>query len=108
MRPRSPAAHVSMSPITGAEITQASADAVFLGESLAPVLQATRISKNAHNIMVQNLSLAVVYNLVAVPLAISGLVTPLVAALAMSGSSILVTLNALRARWLRSAAEAAS
>ena len=102
------AAYVSMCPITGAEITQASADAVFLGESLAPVLQATRISKIAHDIMVQNLWLAVVYNLVAVPLAIAGLVTPLVAALAMSGSSILVTLNALRARWLRPAAGAPS
>ena len=91
------AADVSLSPITGAEIAQASADAVFLGERLAPVLDAIRIGKAAYAIMGQNLWLAVIYNLIAVPLAIAGLVTPLIAALAMSGSSILVTLNALRA-----------
>ncbi len=91
------AAYVSLSPATGAEVAQASSDAVFLGDRLAPVLDATQISKVARAIMRQNLWLAVVYNLVAVPLAIAGLVTPLIAALAMSGSSIVVTLNALRA-----------
>ncbi len=47
--------------------------------------------------MVENLWISVLYNLIAVPVAILGLATPLVAALAMSGSSIIVTLNALRA-----------
>jgi Cu2+-exporting ATPase len=92
------AAYVSLSPITGAEVAQASADAVFLGEPLAPVRDAIQISKTAHAIMRQNLWFAVVYNLIAAPLAIAGLVTPLIAALAMSSSSILVTVNALRAR----------
>jgi Cu2+-exporting ATPase len=92
------AAHVSISPITAAHLTQAHADAVFLGDQLRPVLQAVAISQRARRLMKENLTLAVIYNLFAVPLAIAGLVTPLIAAVAMSGSSLLVTLNALRAR----------
>ena len=92
------AAHVSMSPITAAHLTQAHADALFLGDQLKPVLQAVTISQRARRLMKENLGLAVVYNLFAVPLAIAGLVTPLIAAAAMSGSSLLVTVNALRAR----------
>lgn len=92
------AADVSISPITASDLTQAQADAVFLGDRLAPVLDAVTISRRAHALMRQNLMLALIYNLFAVPLAFLGYVTPLVAALAMSGSSSLVTLNALRAR----------
>ena len=91
------AAHVSLSPITASDIAQASADAVFLGEKLAPVLTSLRISRSARTLMRQNLWLAVIYNAFAVPMAICGFVTPLIAAAAMSGSSLLVTLNALRA-----------
>jgi P-type Cu2+ transporter len=92
------AAHVSISPVTAVHLTQAAADAVFLGSKLAPVLASVMISRRAKGLMVQNLWLAVIYNAIAVPLAIAGYATPLVAALAMSGSSIIVTLNALRAR----------
>jgi P-type Cu2+ transporter len=92
------AAHVSLSPIAAADLTQAQADAVFLGERLAPVVDAVLIARRARRLMSQNLAFAAIYNAVAVPVAILGAVTPLIAALAMSGSSILVTLNALRAR----------
>lgn len=91
------AAHVSLSPISAADVTQAQADAVFLGERLGPVAGAATIARKARRLMIENLWLAAIYNLIAVPVAIAGLVTPLIAALAMSGSSMLVTLNALRA-----------
>ncbi len=96
------AAHVSISPVSAAHVTQAQADALFLGEKLAPVADALRIAAKARRVMIENLWLSAVYNLIAVPLAVVGFVTPLIAALAMSGSSILVTLNALRARDARS------
>ncbi len=92
------AAHASLSPISAVDITQAQADAVFLGERLAPVAEALRTAQRARRIMLQNLWLAVIYNMIAVPIAVAGFVTPLIAAAAMSGSSVLVTLNALRAR----------
>jgi P-type Cu2+ transporter len=92
------AAYASISPVSATHVSQAVADAVFLGERLAPVATAIVVSRRALWLMRQNLWLAVIYNVLAVPIAIAGLVTPLIAAAAMSGSSLLVMLNALRAR----------
>ncbi len=90
------AATVSLSPIAAADVTQAQADAVFLGERLTPVADALAIARRARALMKENLLFAAIYNMIAVPVAIAGAVTPLIAALAMSGSSMMVTLNALR------------
>jgi Cu2+-exporting ATPase len=92
------AANASLSPVSAVDLAQAHSDAVFLGERLQPVVGALMLARRARRLMLQNLSLAVIYNAIAVPIAVAGLVTPLIAAVAMSGSSLLVTLNALRAR----------
>jgi len=102
------AAHVSLSPIGAADLTQAQADAVFLGERLMPVVGSLKTARRARRLMTQNLALAAIYNMVAVPVAVAGLVTPLIAAVAMSSSSLLVTLNALRARLPGAASRQAS
>ncbi len=92
------AAHVSLSPISAVHLSQAAADAVFLGDKLSPVADALQLSRRARQAIEQNLWISVIYNIVAVPIAVAGFVTPLVAALAMSASSIAVTANALRLR----------
>lgn len=90
------AAHVSISPSSAADIAQVAADIVFQSRSLRPVAEALAVARRAQTLVRQNIGLAVGYNLFAVPLAVAGLVTPMVAALCMSGSSIVVVLNAVR------------
>jgi Cu2+-exporting ATPase len=89
-------ADVSMAPSTASDVGRASADFVFLDRNLSAVRETIVSSRKAMSLVRQNFALAAVYNLASLPLAFTGHVTPLVAALAMSTSSILVVLNSVR------------
>ncbi len=92
------AAHVSISPASALEAARAASDMVLTGRSLAPILDAMTTATAARRRIKENFTIASVYNVLAVPLAVAGLCSPLIAALAMSSSSLTVSLNALRLR----------
>lgn len=90
------AAQVSIAIGSGSDIARASGDMVLLAESLRPVMHGLDISRRCMSIIRQNLAWALIYNVVALPLALAGLITPWLAGLGMAGSSLLVVANALR------------
>ncbi|GHF19561.1 copper-translocating P-type ATPase [Kordiimonas sediminis] len=90
------AAHVSLSPSSATDVTQTASDFVFQGKSLTAVSEVLTVTHKTRRLVLENFALALGYNVIAVPLAVLGFVTPLVAAIAMSASSIVVTANALR------------
>lgn len=90
------AASVSASPATASDLSQTVADVVYQGRALAPVLELLTVAHRARRVMRQNLALALGYNVLAVPVAVAGLLEPWHAAVAMSLSSLLVMSNAAR------------
>jgi Cu2+-exporting ATPase len=90
----------SMAPSSASDVGRTAADTIFMGESLMPVLIARKVAVATHRVSIQNFTLAVGYNVLAVPLAMLGFASPLLAAIAMSTSSIIVIANSLRLGFL--------
>jgi Cu2+-exporting ATPase len=90
------AGHTSMAPSSATDIGRTAADTIFMGESLVPLLVARDVAIATQRLSIQNFALAVGYNFLAVPIAMLGFASPLIAAVAMSTSSVIVIANSLR------------
>jgi P-type Cu2+ transporter len=91
------AGNASIAPSTATDISQTASDVIFQGTKLSPLIETLAVAKAARRSSLSNFAIAIGYNLLFVPLAMLGIVTPLIAAIAMSTSSITVTANAV---WL--------
>ncbi len=91
-------ADVSIAMGRGTQLAHASADMILLSEQLPHLVEAVRKARRTRRVIIQNLGWALVYNLVAVPLAAAGWIAPWMAAIGMSASSLVVVTNALRLR----------
>ncbi|MFI4983901.1 MAG: heavy metal translocating P-type ATPase [Rickettsiales bacterium] len=92
------AAHVSMSPSSALDIAQNSADIVFQGERLMPIKEAIIVARESKKLVMQNFAMSLIYNALSIPFAMFGYATPVVSAVLMSASSLMVIANALRLR----------
>ncbi len=90
------AAHVSMSPASAVDASRSSADMIIINNDLMQVAKSHKIAVASRRRILENFTVAAVYNMISVPLALAGIATPLHAALAMSTSSIVVSLNSMR------------
>jgi Cu2+-exporting ATPase len=89
-------AHASLAPGGAVDVSRLAADCVYSGDDLQVIVRIIEIARAARSRMRENFGFAMIYNALAVPVALAGWATPLVAAVAMSSSSAIVTLNALR------------
>ena len=90
------AAYASLSPATAADASRAASDIVLLNDSLTPLIELPLVARAAKKRIVENFAISAAYNVIAIPIAVAGFATPLLAAIAMSTSSITVLVNALR------------
>lgn len=91
-------AHVSIAPASALDATRVAADIVLVSSDLSRIEDGLRIARSARARILENFGVAACYNAIAIPIAFFGFATPLAAAIAMSTSSIVVSLNALRTR----------
>ena len=89
-------AHASMAPGAAVDASQNAADLIFAGDGLGAVVLAVQTARAARRRALENFAFSALYNAIAAPAAVFGLINPFVAAIAMSSSSLIVTLNALR------------
>ncbi len=90
------AANASCALTEGSAIAHAAADFLLLNRSLGALGEGVGLARRARRVMYQNLAWALLYNITMVPLAAAGAISPWVAALGMSGSSLAVVLNSAR------------
>src|SRR5690606_36769948 len=91
-------ANAAIAPGTALEASQNTADLVLTDDGLMALVEAIDTARSALRLALENFAFAALYNLVAATAAMLGFVNPFVAALAMSGSSLAVSLKARRAR----------
>ena len=92
-------ADIGISMGRGSDIAIEVSDVVLLNDSLKSLGESYKIARTTFRLVKQNLGLSLLYNAVTIPLAMAGYIIPLVAAISMSLSSILVVLNAMRIRY---------